>query len=161
MWSIGLDAKPIDVHDDNEVRWLEACVWPDQVERFHRLQKAILLARQHNIVVEHGDAVDAVAEAIERAAQHGHPVVTTSWVLNYLSPERRIAFVDELNQVGSGRDFSWIIAESPYETPELPGHSGSDELITVITLVTWRKGQRSVQRLATTHPHGQWIHWGN
>ncbi len=161
VWSIGLDAKPIDVHDDNEVRWLEACVWPDQVERFHRLQKAILLARQHNIVVEHGDAVDAVAQAIERAAQHGHPVVTTSWVLNYLSPERRIAFVDELNQVGSDRDLSWIIAESPYETPELPGHSGSDELITVITLVKWRKGQRSVQRLATTHPHGQWIHWGN
>ena len=39
--------------------------------------------------------------------------------------------------------------------------NGSDELITVITLVTWRQGQRTVQRLATTHPHGQWIHWGN
>ena len=161
VWSIGLDAKPIDVHDDNEVRWLEACVWPDQVERFHRLQRAIAMARQHNIVVERGDAVDDVAQAIERAAKHAHPVVTTSWVLNYLPPERRIAFVDELDRVGTERDLSWVIAESPYETPELPGHRGSDELITVITLVRWRKGQRSVQRLATTHPHGQWIHWGN
>ena len=161
LWSMGFDAKPIIVRDDTEVRWLEACVWPDQVERFDRLQRAISLARHHNIAVEHGDAVDDVALAIERAAQHGHPVVTTSWVLNYLSSERRIAFVGELDRVGTERDISWVIAESPYETPELPGHHGSDELITVITLVTWRAGQRKVQRLATTHPHGHWIHWGN
>jgi len=160
-WTMGLDAKPIDVRNDEEIRWLEACVWPDQVERFDRLQQAISLARSHNIEVESGDAVDDVPQAIERAAQHGHPVVTTSWVLNYLSPERRIAFVNELNRVGSERDLSWIVAESPYETPELPGHSGSDELITVITLVTWRQALRTVQRLATTHPHGHWIHWGN
>jgi len=160
-WSVGLDAKPIDVRNDEEVRWLEACVWPDQVERFDRLQRAISLAQHHNIAVERGDAVDDVAQAIERAAKYGHPVVTTSWVLNYLPPERRIAFVDELDRVGTERDISWVIAESPYETPELPGHRGSDELITVITLVTWRRGQRAVQRLATTHPHGQWIHWGN
>ncbi len=160
-WSMGLDTKPIDVRNDVEVRWLEACVWPDQVERFERLQQAISLARLHNIEVERGDAVDDVAQAVDRAAQHGHPVVTTSWVMNYLAPDRRIAFVDELNRVGSELDLSWIIAESPYETPELPGHSGSDEIITVITLVTWRKGQRNVQRLATTHPHGHWIHWGN
>lgn len=160
-WTAGLDAKPIDVRNDEEIRWLEACVWPDQVERFDRLQQAISLARLYNIEVERGDAVDDVAQAIERAAQHGHPVVTTSWVLNYLSSERRIAFVNELNRIGSERDLSWIIGESPYETPELPGHGGSDELITVITLVTWRQGQRTVQRLATTHPHGSWIHWGN
>jgi hypothetical protein len=160
-WSVGLDAKPIDVRNDEEVRWLEACVWPDQVERFDRLQRAISLARSHNIEVEHGDAVDDVAQAIERAAKRGHPVVTTSWVLNYLSPERRIAFVNELDRIGSSRDLSWVIAESPFETPELPGHAGSNELITVITLVTWRQGKQNVQRLATTHPHGQWIHWGN
>lgn len=160
-WAMGLDAKPIDVGKDEEIRWLEACVWPDQVERFVRLQKAILLAREHNVVVEHGDAVKDVAQALERAAQHGHPVVTTSWVLNYLSSERRIAFVNELNQIGSARDLSWVIAESPFETPELPGHGGSAELITVITMVTWRRNHRKVQRLATTHPHGQWIHWGN
>ena len=159
-WSVGLDAQPIDVHSDEEVRWLEACVWPDQVERFDRLGNAISLARRHDIVVERGDAVDNVARLIQTASLHGHPVVTTSWVLNYLSPERRTAFVDELDQIGYERDLSWVIAESPFETPELPGHAGSDELITVITLVTWRQGKRNVQRLATTHPHGQWIKWG-
>ena len=159
-WSVGIDPSPIDVHDDDAVRWLEACVWPDQVERFTRLRSAVSLARTHAIVVERGDAVDSVGDAVHRAGSHGHPVVTTSWVLNYLPPERRVAFVAELERIGGTRDLSWVIAESPKETPELPGHAGSDELITVISLVTWRSGQRSVRRLATTHPHGNWVNWG-
>lgn len=159
-WSIGIDASPIDVRSDEEVRWLEACVWPDQVDRFGRLRSAVALARVHDIHVEKGDAVDSVAGGVERARDHGHPVVTTSWVLNYLSPERRFDFVDTLDRLGSTSDLSWVIAESPKETPELPGHADSDELITVISLVTWRAGHRSVRRLATTHPHGQWVNWG-
>ncbi len=159
-WSLGIDASPIDVRDDEEVRWLEACVWPDQVGRFARLRSAVALARVHDIRVEKGDAVDSVAGGVERARDHGHPVVTTSWVLNYLSPERRSEFVGVLDRIGGSSDLSWVIAESPKETPELPGHADSDELITVITLVTWRGGRRSVRRLATTHPHGHWVNWG-
>ncbi|MEY2610823.1 MAG: hypothetical protein RLZZ128_1472, partial [Actinomycetota bacterium] len=30
----------------------------------------------------------------------------------------------------------------------------------VISLVTWRDGDRDVKRLATTHPHGHWVNWG-
>jgi hypothetical protein len=158
--SLGIDASPIDVRDDDQVRWLEACAWPDQVERFARLRSAITLARVHDIRVEKGDAVDDVVGAIERVREHGHPVVTTSWVLNYLSPARRTQFVNALDRVGASTDLSWIIAESPRETPELPGHAGKDEDITVISLVTWRQGVRRVERLATTHPHGNWVNWG-
>ena len=159
-WSLGVDASPVDVHNDTEVRWLEACVWPDQVERFDRLHAAVSLARRIGVNVETGDAVDVLASAVTRANEHAHPVITTSWVLNYLSPERRTEFVQVLDDLGSTMDLSWVIAESPYETPELPGHAGSDELITVITLVTWRRGFRTVHRLATAHPHGNWVNWG-
>ena len=41
----GVDQRPIDVTDPVEARWLEACVWPDQPDRFHRLVAAIELAR--------------------------------------------------------------------------------------------------------------------
>ncbi len=158
-WSLGIDASPIDVNDDEAVRWLEACVWPEQVERFDRLRAAVRLARQHGVVVEQGDAVDSLASAVGRAREHGHPVVTTSWVLNYLSAERRSDFVNQIDRIGATMDLSWVIAESPKETPELPGHAGSDELITVISLVTWRDGRRAVRRLATAHPHGNWVNW--
>ena len=36
---------------------------------------------------------------VARARVAGHPVVTTSWVLNYLSADRQAAFVDELDRI--------------------------------------------------------------
>jgi len=157
--SIGLDISPIDVLDDEEVLWLEACVWPDQPDRFARLVAAIELARRHPPDVRRGDAEGALPELVEEAAAHGHPVVTNSWVLNYLSPSQRTAYVDALDGVGRGRDLSWIIAESPAQTPELPVPAATTEDLTVVSLVRWRAGRRTVIRLATTHPHGYWLHW--
>lgn len=160
-WSLGIDADPIDAHDDAAVRWLEACVWPEQTHRFDTLRAAIASARRFGVNVERGDAVDDLEAAIGRAREHGHPVVTTSWVLNYLTSDRRTRFVETLDSLGANDDLSWIIAESPRETPELPGHGDSDEDITVISLVTWRHGRRTSRRLATTHPHGIWVNWSS
>lgn len=161
VWSRGFDTRPVDLFDDDHVRWLEACVWPEQVERFDRLVQAIDLARRHGLHVEHGDAIRDIVSFVEHASGHGHPVVTTSWVLNYLTPTQRTQFVAQLDDIGSARDLSWVIAESPRETPELPVIGGPSEDITVISLVTWRKGQRETTRLATAHPHGDWINWGS
>ena len=45
--SVGLDLSPIDVHDADQTRWLEACVWPDQPDRFARLRACLEIARKH------------------------------------------------------------------------------------------------------------------
>lgn len=158
--SIGLDIAPIDVADDDEVRWLEACVWPDQPDRFARLVAAIDLARRHPPDVRRGDALDDIPALIAEVADRGHPVLTNSWVLNYLSPEQRTAYVALLDELGRACDLSWVIAESPAQTPELPVVAASaTEDLTVLSLVTWRGGRRVSRRLATTHPHGFWLHW--
>ena len=154
----GIDRSPIDVTDDGEARWLEACVWPDQADRFHRLVAAIELARSNPPELLAGDAVESIAPAIERMAVRGHPVVTNSWVLNYLAPAERTAYVDELERVGAEVDLSWVFAESPAQTPELPH---ADDLagqhLTAITVVRWRGGERHLEHVATSHPHGYWI----
>jgi hypothetical protein len=33
------------------------------------------------------------------------------------------------------------------------------EDLTVLSVVRWRNGRREVERLATCHPHGYWMHW--
>lgn len=156
----GVDQRPIDVTDPIEARWLEACCWPDQADRFRRLRSAIVAAQASPPELLAGDAVDSIAGAIERLAPRAHPVVTTSWALNYLEPDRRTAFVEELDRAGSTTDLSWVLAESPALAPELP-HADDlkDEHLTALTLVSWRGGERSVRHLAETHPHGYWIHW--
>ncbi|BAN02403.1 hypothetical protein YM304_20890 [Ilumatobacter coccineus YM16-304] len=156
----GVDLRPIDISDADDARWLEACCWPDQADRFHRLRAAIELARATPPDVVQGDAVDSLSQSIERLSTDGHPVVTTTWALNYLPPDRRTAFVDELDRLAEHTDLSWISAEAPALTPELP-HAVDpvDPHRTELTLVTWRAGRREVRHLAETHPHGYWIHW--
>jgi hypothetical protein len=158
--SIGIDQSPVDVLDDEAVRWLEACVWPDQADRFARLIAAIDLARADPPDVRQGDAVDDLAAVVREVAAHGHPVVTNSWVLNYLPDDVRAAYVAELDRLGGEVDLSWIIAEAPAQTPGLPvPTTDPPEEITVVSLVRWRHGERDVRRLATTHPHGYWLRW--
>src|SRR5687767_4703860 len=45
VWRRGLDLSPIDMRDDDAVRWLLACVYADHRERRQRLEHAIDLAR--------------------------------------------------------------------------------------------------------------------
>jgi hypothetical protein len=111
--------------------------------------------------VRRGDAIHDVPGMVREMARHGHPVVVNSWVLSYFSASERLDYVAMLDALGTGLDLSWLIAESPSQTPELPVPTTAPEPehVTVLTLVRWRHGTRSVQRLATTHPHGFWLQW--
>ena len=158
---IGLDRSPVDLHDDDATSWLEACVWPDQRDRFQRLRAAIAIGRQGPPDVRTGDAIASLGDVVADAARAGHPVVLNSWVLSYLSEEERRAYVERLDELGAARDLSWIFVESPALVSGLPTPVDPEvQLHTVVTLVRWRDGQRSVDHLATAHPHGFWLHWG-
>ncbi|MEM9514032.1 MAG: DUF2332 domain-containing protein [Actinomycetota bacterium] len=155
----GIDRTPIDVTDPTEARWLEACVWPDQGDRFERLVAAIDIARYHPPELLAGDAVGSTVPALERMTTRGHPVVTNTWVLNYFDPAARQAYAAELDRFGASHNLSWIYAESPAQTPELDHGVPTDQHVTELTLVRWRAGDRRVDHLATCHPHGYWIDW--
>jgi hypothetical protein len=156
----GIDERPIDVTDDEEARWLEACVWPDQADRFHRLVSAIAIARAQPPEILAGDAVASLATGIDRVGAGAHPVITNSWVLNYLTSEARVAYLAELDRLGADRDLSWVYAEAPALVPELPNSPDpKDPHLTVVSMVRWRTGERLVDHLATVHPHGFWMHW--
>ncbi|HEY5664091.1 MAG TPA: DUF2332 domain-containing protein [Ilumatobacter sp.] len=157
---IGLDREPVDLDDPVAARWLTACIWPDQVDRFERLKAALEIAHRHPAEVRRGDAVDDVAAAVDAAAPLGHPVVLNSWVLNYLPDDHRLRYVAELDRIGSQHDLTWVFAESPALCPGLPfDASVTDQHVTALVRVRWRDGRRTVEPLAVCHPHGYWLHW--
>lgn len=158
--AVGLDRSPISVHDDDQARWLEACVWPDQRDRFERLRAALALARETHLDVRRGDAVEDTPALVEDVAAKGHPVITNSWVLNYFTKEARVAYFEMLVALGRRHDLSWIYAESPAQIEGLPVPDDDPAReLTVLSLVRWRNGERRVDHLATCHPHGYWMHW--
>jgi len=155
----GIDAQPIDLDDEPSRRWLEACVWPDQADRFSRLLQAVELARTDPIEVIAGDAVADLAHHVEDLAVAGVPLVTTTWVMNYLTEEQRRAFVAEVERLGRERDLIWVFAEGPSVTSGLPHPAGTtDEHRTAVTRVAWWGGHSTVDHVAISHPHGYWLH---
>ena len=46
-WRAGIDLSPVDLRDEADVRWLRACLWPDQPARHARLDAALQVAREH------------------------------------------------------------------------------------------------------------------
>jgi hypothetical protein len=153
---VGLDRSPVDIGDDEAARWLMACVWPDQRDRMDRLQAAIGVARSTGVDVRPGDAALDTAALVLGA--DAHPLVTTTWVLNYLSATERGAFLDALDACGRRRDVSWVFAESPVLVPELPTVDARTST-TALVLVRWRTGRRTARHLAQCHPHGYWLQW--
>jgi hypothetical protein len=155
----GTDLRPVDLADQEQARWLEACVWPDQADRFHRLVAAIAIARRSPPPILTGDAITSLRPGVAAVAA-GHPVVVNTWVLNYLTADDRRRYLAELDAIGRERDLSWIYAEAPALTPELPhAPDPRDPHRTVLSLARWRGGTRTVDHLATVHPHGFWIDW--
>lgn len=157
---IGLDREPVDLADDDSVRWLMACVWPDQHDRFERLRSALEIARRHPVTLITGGAVDSFATAADAVAGTGHPVVITSWVLNYLSIDERERFVATLDAMGAETDLTWVALESPGLCRGVPfpdAFAGS--FLTHLLVGRWRGGRRTVRHVAECHPHGYWMHW--
>lgn len=156
----GLDRSPIDVTDDDEADWLRACIWPDQADRFERLDSALAMAALDPPEIVTGDAADDLADTLALLDTDAHPVVMHSWVLNYLGSPSRHRFVEVLDEIGSRRDLSWIAVESPALTAEIPWPTDiADPHLTHVVRVDWSQGHRRVAHLASAHPHGYWLHW--
>ena len=125
---VGLDLSPVRADDDAELRWLEACIWPDQPERLERFRAAVELVRADPPRLVRGDMVadvDAVARealgAADEAGERAHLVVLSSWALTYVAADRRALVAGTLDAIAAdGRPVSWLTAEPPDCVPGLP-----------------------------------------
>ena len=160
---VGLDLEPVDVADDDAVRWLEACLWPDVPGRVERFRAARSLLRDDAQTLVAGDMVDDLPAALARAAAgpgpDGHLVVLTSWALTYLEPARRPDVLHHLRAAATDvRALSWLSAEPPGCVPGLVTPAEGLEGNTVLGLHRWRDGRAlEPMVLGSCHPHGAWV----
>ncbi|HEY3842289.1 MAG TPA: DUF2332 domain-containing protein [Acidimicrobiales bacterium] len=164
----GLDASPVDPTTEDGGRWLLACAWPDQVERFERLRAAIDVARVTlpRPTLHPGDMVDDLA-AVAATVAPGHPlVVFHSWVAAYLTEDRQRELVDAVAALAADRPVHYLYAEAFAETPGLPTPPSPEpgptsDLATALVYLHFPVAGRpsSPIRLADLHPHGRWLRW--
>ncbi len=159
---LGLDRSPVDLSDDDQIRWLLACTWPD-TGRLERTRLALDEARRHPPRVIAGDAVDLVADAVLGLPADAAAVVTTTWMLAYLPAARRLAFREALATASVERPIAWISGEGPGVVDCLPDVDAPIDAqgneASVLGLVIFDGGATAPELLAYVHPHGQWIDW--
>jgi len=164
----GLDLHPVDVTDDDQCRWLSACLWPGSTERAERLAAAIGVARTDPPVLHQGDAVRELPRRLATFSDDVVVVVVATWALGYLSKDGRLAVAATVDEVGRHRDVALLTAEAPRVTPWLPpvpdhapGGPGADGdgTSTVVGLHDWQGGRATSWVLGVMHPHGRWLAW--
>lgn len=144
------DRRPVRLDDPLQRRRLLAYVWPDQFERFARIQSAIELAVDSGVEVEMADAPawaqDGAAPAVGAATVVYHSVF---W--QYMPAESQAALQGALEAHGAAATkaapFAWLRMEPP-----------PDNLAAMdVRLTMWPGGEERV--LAEVHPHGAAVKW--
>lgn len=159
VWRTGLDLSPIDLRDDDAVKWLLACVWPDHVERRERLQAAIELARREPPAVVQGDLVKDLPRLIA-GAPDALLVVFHSAVMPYIPTEQRQGFLAVLAEESEKRPIVWVANEGPGVIRELDALAPQrDQLRFRIGRTQWWKGRGESRLLALAHYHGWDLEW--
>jgi hypothetical protein len=123
-------------------------LWPDQPERFARLDAAIDVARRVPAVVDQADAPDWIADRLGRPAPGLATVVVHSIVLQYLSRAARERFRGAVSTAGAratdDAPVAWLRME--------PGGDRAD-----VRLTTWPGGEDRL--VATAGYHGRPVWW--
>lgn len=144
------DRRPVRLDDPLQRRRLLAYVWPDQFERFARIEAAIDLALTMGVEVESADA-PAWAMTCAAPVEGTATVVYHSVFWQYMPAESQSALHRALETHGaaatSAAPFAWLRMEPP------PGNLAGMDL----RLTMWPGGEERV--LAEVHPHGATVRW--
>lgn len=144
------DRRPVRLDDPLQKRRLLAYVWPDQFERFARIDAAIDMTLAKSVSVETADA--PVWAAARAAPQTGAATVVYHSVFwQYMPAESQAALQVALEVHGAAATeaapFAWLRMEPP------PGNLALMDL----RLTMWPGGRERV--LAQVHPHGAAVKW--
>jgi hypothetical protein len=157
-WRRGLDRTPLVPSRDEDARWLLACQWPDDLERFERTRRALRLARRDGgVEVVAGDVVEDLAAVVEPAPAGDRLVLFHSWVAAYLTAQRQTQLADAVRQLGEERPVSWLFLEHPREVSGLEIPLLATERIPGSSLLVLVDEERRARVLAQCHPHGTWL----
>ncbi|HWA03764.1 MAG TPA: DUF2332 domain-containing protein [Rhizomicrobium sp.] len=143
---VGLELNPVDLADADDRDWLRALMWPDQVERLHRLDRAIELFAQEKPPIRHGDALDLLPQALAEIPAGEAPCVYHTIAIYQFDAAMKQALEDILAVAGLRRPV-WRLAF------EFDGKECT------LSLLRYHDGVRRDRLLARAHPHGAWIEW--
>jgi hypothetical protein len=78
----GIELCPRDICNEEDMRWVRAAIWPEEVGRHHLLDAAIAFARREGVSLHKGDACDLLPELLSVIPDDQTAVVWHSFAVN-------------------------------------------------------------------------------
>jgi len=144
---VGLELNPVDLAHRDDRDWLRALMWPDQISRLDRLDKAIALFEKSKPEIRAGDALALLPEAMADAPQDAAICVYHTIAVYQFSTQMKETLDDILTVAGLRRP----VTRLSFEMEELH--------VCELKLIRYRDGTKQERVLATAHPHGTWLEW--
>ncbi len=133
----GCDVHPLDVRKTSDAARLLSFVWPDQRDRFDRVERAIAIAREHPVSIDRADGIRWMAE-VALPKPGFTTIVMHTVMVEHLTPAQRRDLERDVREIGARASerapFAWVRMEPPalnlsYETTMTLWPGGSDVLV--------------------------------
>ncbi len=144
----GIDVEPVDVNDEDAVRWVESLIWADDVQRIERFRSAIAYAQQHPPMLITGDGIAALPDALSSVGVGALPCVFHSHAIYIMDDAWRKQFHETIAALGRQRDLAHL-------SLEWLGDDSGPQLV----LSLHRDGTIERLHLADCQQHGRWLRW--
>jgi hypothetical protein len=154
---MGIDLRPIDAANDEDVRWLRALIWPEHDDRRALLDRALAVAREYLPRLVAGDVFELLPDEVWAAAPGTVVCLFATFVLNQFTPQMLERLAAMLSRLSHDREI-WLVVlgANHFVWPERT----APESWTSLWLLHYQSGARQARHLARCNPHGRRITWG-
>ena len=140
---VGIDLNPIDLMNRDQVKWLQALIWPEHFDRKARLIKAVRIAMINPVTMIQGHAVDVLPSVLLDVPRTEVAMVYHTHVANQMSPEEREELLQVVDDFGQQQDIVHL-------------HNNIEPHLHA---TIYRDGERIEMPIAKTDGHARWIEW--
>lgn len=146
----GCDMAPVDLGRQEDRLRLRSYVWTDQPERLARIDAAIGVAREVEVMVERADAGAWVTDRLAAPTPGQATVLFHSIMWQYMARATQVAVREAVDQAGARATEAAPLAWLRFEPPRADARPE-------LHLTLW-PGERQ-HHLAIAHPHGKIVRW--
>jgi hypothetical protein len=155
---VGIDPSPLDLSVEDDRRWLEACLWPEEPRRLERLEAIIeRRASWPPTTVLRGTVAERLSDAIALGDPSSLTVVMNSYVAAYFSEADQRAYFEDMVERCARGNVAWISLESPFmvdwptsSTDSASARKGATQVLVTLPGATPRPW-------GWCHHHGLWL----
>jgi len=112
VWRAGLDLNPLHADNNEDRRWLASLIWPEQIDRAQRLDRALDLVAADPPRLDTGDLLTDLPGLLADAPSGATLVIFHSAVLAYLDEEQRRRFTLVMRALKRTRSAHWVSNEA-------------------------------------------------